>query len=69
MDTYSHLDDVNMTYVQHMCGSLKYSFMSLMATIIFFIHAFFPNYLVYDGSYLIYNLNNELSSIKNKIVY
>lgn len=63
-----HLKDVNMTYTQHMCGALKYSFVSLFASIIFFIHAFFPNYLVYDGSFLIHNLNNELNYIKNKIV-
>lgn len=65
--TNNHLEQVNMTYVQHMCNSLKYSFITIMTSIIFFIHAFFPNYLVYDGSFLIYNLNNELQSIKKYV--
>jgi hypothetical protein len=63
----NHLEQVNMTYVQHMCHSLKYSFIAIMASIIFFIHAFFPNYLIYDGSFLIYNLNNELQTIKKYV--
>ncbi len=63
-----HLKDVNMTYIQHMCGSLKYSLTCVIASIVFFIHAFFPNYLVYDGSFLIFNLNNELEYIKKNII-
>jgi len=66
-DNINHLEQVNMTYVQHMCHSLKYSFIAIMASIIFFIHAFFPNYLIYDGSFLIYNLNNELQTIKKYV--
>ena len=62
-----HLDQVNMTYIQHMCGALKFSLISAIACIIFFIHAFFPNYLIYDGSFLIYNLNNELINTKKNI--
>jgi hypothetical protein len=64
---YNHLEKNNMTYVQHMCNALKYSFISLMASIIFCIHAFFPNYLVTEGSLLINDLHTELQTIKKKI--
>jgi hypothetical protein len=65
---YHHLNDVNMTYLEHMCGSLKFSLTCMMCTIIFFIHALLPDYFVNDGSLLISKINDELEHIKKNSI-
>lgn len=62
-----HLDDIKETYVEHLIDSLKFSFMSFSASIIFFIHGIFPDYLVLNGSNMINNLNIMLIE-KKKIL-
>lgn len=56
----SHLQDINMTYFQHMLGSFGYAAESFFASIIFVFHGIFPNYCVYTGSNMIKHLNNKL---------
>jgi len=62
-----HLDDIKETYVEHLIDTLKYSFMSFSASVIFFIHGVFPDYLVSNGSNMINNLNTILIE-KKKIL-
>ena len=56
----SHLDLMQMTYTQHLFGSLYYSLQSFAAGVVFIIHGFFPDYFVTLGSSLINNLNNQI---------
>ena len=53
-----------MTYIEHMYGSLKFSLTCVICSIIFFIHALFPNYLINDGSILISKLHDDLKHTK-----
>ena len=62
-----HLDDIKESYVEHLIDTLKYSFMSFSASVIFLIHGIFPDYLVSNGSNMINNLNIILIE-KNKIL-
>lgn len=60
----SHLDDINMTYFQHLFGALEYSYMAFTSSIIFLFHGIFPDCCVHTGSDIIKNLNNKLQKIK-----
>ena len=62
-----HLDDIKETYVEHLIYTLKYSFMSFSASVIFLVHGVFPDYLVSNGSNMINNLNIMLIE-KKKIL-
>jgi hypothetical protein len=62
-----HLDNTKETYVEHLIDTLKFSFMSFSASVIFFIHGIFPDYLVSNGSNMINNLNIMLIE-KKKIL-
>lgn len=61
----SHLKTVNLTYFQHLRGALYFSFQSFKASVVFFIHGFFPDYLIYTGSNIIESLNNNLQELIN----
>ena len=53
----NHLEEVNMTYFNHLQHAISYSFISFYAGFIFIIHGFFPNILVHNGSTIINRLN------------
>lgn len=59
----SHLDDVNMSYFEHLIGAFNYSFISCKASMIFFIHGIFPDCFVVTGSTMIKQLNDHLQKI------
>lgn len=58
----SHLNDIKMTYFQHLFYALGYSLKSFTATIIFIFHGIFPDYCIYTGSTIIQNLHNDLKT-------
>ena len=62
-----HLDDIKETYVEHLIDTIKFSFMSFSASVIFLIHGIFPDYLVSNGSNMINNLNIMLIEKKKLI--
>ena len=62
-----HLDNTKETYVEHLIDTLKFSFMSFSASVIFFIHGIFPDYLIFNGSNMINNINIMLIE-KKKIL-
>jgi hypothetical protein len=62
----THLEDIQMTYFEHMGGAMKYTCLSVYAACVFCIHAIFPEYLVFEGSQIIENLHNELFANKLK---
>lgn len=61
-----HLENVNLTYFQHLQGAIKFSYMSFSASIIFMIHGLFPNYFIHTGSDIILSLNNDLQNLVKK---
>ena len=63
----THLDDVKLTYTQHLCQSMLYSFYSISAGVIFFIHGFFPDILTHTGSDIIEWVNNDVKTYKYAI--
>ena len=56
----SHLDDIQMTYFQHLQYALGYSYISFKASVIFLFHGLFPDYCIYTGSTMIKQLNERL---------
>ena len=48
-----------MTYVEHLCQALRYCGLSLLATVIFLIHAVFPFILETNGSDIVHGLDEE----------
>jgi hypothetical protein len=56
----SHLEDVKMTYFEHMLTAFGYAAESILASAVFVFHGIFPNYCVYAGSNIISNLNDRL---------
>jgi hypothetical protein len=62
----SHLQDIKMTYFEHMLGAFVYATKSLFASAIFVFHGIFPNYCVHTGSNIIKHLHNTLVKIKQK---
>lgn len=61
---HHHLQQLNITFMEHFGQSTKYSFLSFQAGIIFFIHAFFPNLFITAGSNIIRYLYEEFSPTK-----
>lgn len=62
--TSEHLQDVNMTYFQHMGYALSYSFISFAISIIFIIHALIPDLFISTGSDGIEILHDHFKEIK-----
>lgn len=56
----NHLQFVNQTFHQHFIDAIGYGFLSWKASIFFFFHAFFPNYLISSGSDTIAYLHHLL---------
>ena len=56
----AHLEDAKQTYFQHMKDCLKYSFISLKATVYFLVHGISPELFVTSGSEQIFELNELL---------
>ena len=61
LNTFNHLKEKNITYMEHFRQSLNLAKMSLLATIIFIIHAIYPDILVESGSNI---LKENLSKIQ-----
>jgi hypothetical protein len=55
----THLQELNITYIEHFKQAFSYSITSFKASIIFAIHAFFPNLLITTGSKMIKKLNEK----------
>jgi hypothetical protein len=61
LNTFSHLKEKNITYFEHFFQSLNLAKMSLLATIIFIIHAIYPDILIETGSKI---LKDNLTKIQ-----
>ena len=55
----AHLEEVSMTYIEHMAGAFRYSFLSAKASCIFLLHGLFPDTFQYGGSDIINSLYSE----------
>ena len=64
MIRFKHLQQLNITYASHFKNSMSYSFKSLRASCYFFIHAFYPDVYVYNGSKTICELNKVFNEKK-----
>jgi hypothetical protein len=64
---FKHLKYVKQGYFEHLIDALSYSFVSLKASIYFFIHGLYPDLFEFDGSTHINNLNTILTNKKKKI--
>ena len=62
----SHLNDIKMTYFEHLFVALGYSFESFKASSIFIFHGFFPDYCIHTGSTIIHELNDDIKKHKQK---
>ena len=58
---FLHLLQIKQTYFEHMRNALKYSATCQKASALFFIHAFFPDTYVNNGSNTISELNRKLN--------
>ena len=54
----NHLQERNMTYFEHMFGAFYFSLLSLLASIVFFIHGLIPDIFTESGSSIIRILND-----------
>ena len=61
LNNFNHLKEKNITYYQHFKQSLEFAKSSLLATIIFIIHAFYPDIFIETGSNI---LRENLSKIQ-----
>jgi hypothetical protein len=59
-----HLKYVKQGYFKHLFDAFGYSFISLKASIYFFIHGIFPDLFEFNGSNEIQNLNTVLTNKK-----
>ena len=57
---FRHLKDVNLTYSRHLTQAIYYSFLSWKASVFFFIHGFWPDVFISNGSKIITYLHNRL---------
>lgn len=60
----THLQHNNISYFKHLKRSLVFSLLSLKASLYFFIHSFFPNTFVSNGSETINYIDNKLRDHK-----
>ena len=65
----THLDDVKLTYTQHLFQTMVYSFYSMSASIIFIIHGFFPDTFSHTGSNIIEWINDDIKTYNYKDNY
>ena len=55
---FKHLSTISQTYSLHWYDAMKYCGMSFKAAFFFFIHAFWPDCFVTNGSNTIFKLND-----------
>ena len=55
---FNHLNIINQSYCSHFCDAMKYCGISLKASFFFFIHAFWPDFFISNGSEAIFRLND-----------
>lgn len=55
----SHLEENNISYCKHFMRSMRFAWKSFKASIIFVIHAFYPNLFTDTGSNIIKELTTE----------
>ena len=63
----THLNDVKMTYCEHLFGALGYSVQAFSAGFVFIFHGIFPEYCVHTGSNIINTLHSEVQIKKYRI--
>jgi len=56
-----HLDEIGMTYWQHLRRAAQFSFFSLVASVVLLIHGIIPFVFTQTGSRLVQNINNSMS--------
>jgi hypothetical protein len=56
---FAHLKQIKLSYKTHFIEAMKYSYETQKASFYFFIHAFYPDAFVNDGSKIIKNLHNK----------
>ena len=56
----THLQIINQTYCEHFQDAVSYGFSAWKASIYFFIHAFFPDIFLFNGSQTIFKLHDNL---------
>lgn len=65
MFKFSHLQEINVSYYDHLFMALGYAKEAIHAAFIFTIHGIFPDIFVTSGSEIIHKLNNK---IKNRSI-
>lgn len=66
-----HLNDVKMTYFQHMLFALTKSLQLMKASFVLIVHSIFPNLLAESGSHLVNQIHYDLMANrthKNRIL-
>ena len=56
----THLENNNVSYIDHLYNSLFYAKESFLASFYFFIHGFFPDLFEYNGSTIIKKIHTQL---------
>jgi hypothetical protein len=54
---FKHLNVINQSYGSHFCDAMKYCGMAFKASFFFFVHAFWPDFFISNGSETIFGLN------------
>ena len=62
----NHLEEVKMTYFNHMYYAFSYAFKSASASIIFIIHGIFPDTFTHLGYDLTKDIIRSIENMKNK---
>lgn len=63
---FKHLVFANQSYFEHFRDAMYYSWLSYKSSIYFFIHAFWPDILQFDGSHTVFKLRDILIEKYNK---
>jgi hypothetical protein len=63
---FKHLVFANQTYFEHFKDAMYYAWLSYKSSVCFFIHAFWPDILQFDGSHTIFKLRDILIEKYNK---
>ena len=66
MSFFNHLNELNVTYVEHFKIAINGSYLSLKAAIYLLIHAFIPDLFREEGTKTIKHLHYKINEIRNK---
>ena len=55
---FKHLNIINQNYISHFYDAMKYCGMAYKASFFFFVHAFWPDFFISNGSETIFKLND-----------